>query len=51
MAVTPEHMPGLASREDARASSDWQSIELKAGHQALMTSTKASAKLLLAIGQ
>jgi len=51
IAVTPEYMPTTASREYARQRSDWNYIEMQAGHDAMVTSPQALAKLLLAIGQ
>jgi pimeloyl-ACP methyl ester carboxylesterase len=50
IAVTPYYMPTTASREYARARSDWSYVEIEAGHDAMVTSPKALAKILLNLG-
>lgn len=47
IAVTPHYQPTASSREYAKTRPDWNYIEMEAGHDAMVTSPKALAKILL----
>lgn len=50
IAVKPDYAPLKAVREWVKTSTDWQYIEIDAGHDAMITSPAAVADLLLDIG-
>lgn len=47
IAVTPYYQPTTSSREYAKTRKDWNYIEMQAGHDAMVTSPRALAKILL----
>jgi len=47
IAVKPDYLPTTSSRAYAKTRKDWNYIEMEAGHDAMVTSPKALAKILL----
>jgi hypothetical protein len=46
IAVTPHYLATTASRNYAKTRSDWQYLEMEAGHDAMVTSPQALCRLL-----
>lgn len=49
VAVKPDYAPLASSREFAKSQAGWKYVEIDAGHDAMVTSPKAVADLLLAV--
>lgn len=49
IAVTPHYAPTTSSRDYAKTRHDWNYIEMEAGHDAMVTSPDALAKILLSL--
>lgn len=49
VAVKPDYLPLASSRAFAKTQADWKYVEIDAGHDAMVTSPKAVAELLLAL--
>lgn len=46
IAVTPHYLATTSSRDYARSRSDWQYMEIEAGHDAMVTSPEELCRLL-----
>ncbi len=49
IAVTPHYQPTTSSRDYAKTRKDWNFVEMQAGHDAMVTSPEALAKILLSL--
>ena len=49
IAVTPHYLPTTSSRDYAKTRKDWRYVEMEAGHDAMVTSPEALARILLSL--